>query len=70
MGPESVGNLTQQQRAVLCLLAQGLDLDHIADQLGIQRLTAEFHLLSLQQKLGLANKQALIRFAKANGLCD
>jgi DNA-binding CsgD family transcriptional regulator len=63
------GRLTQQQRTVLCLLVKGLDLDAIANQLGIQRLTAEFHLLSLQQQLGIATTQALIQFANANGLC-
>lgn len=70
MVPESVGNLTQQQRAVLCLLVRGMDLDQIADKLGIQRLTAEFHLLSLKQKLGISSTQAVIQFAKANRLCD
>ncbi|HEX4227063.1 MAG TPA: LuxR C-terminal-related transcriptional regulator [Bryobacteraceae bacterium] len=67
---KSIGGLTQQQLAVLCLFVNGSDLDVIANQLGIQRLTAEFHLLSLQQKLGIATKQALIQFAKANGLCE
>jgi DNA-binding CsgD family transcriptional regulator len=67
---KGVRRLTEQQRAVLCLLVRGLDLDAIANQLGIQRLTAEFHLLSLQQKLGIANKQDLIQFAEANRLCE
>lgn len=66
---ESVGRLTHQQLAVLCLLVKGSDLDAIATQLCIQRLTVEFHLLSLQQKLGIETKQDLIRFAKTNELC-
>jgi DNA-binding CsgD family transcriptional regulator len=61
--------LTQKQRSVLCLLVKGLDLDAISKQLGIQRLTADFHLLSLKQKLGLFTKEALIEFARTNGLC-
>jgi DNA-binding NarL/FixJ family response regulator len=70
MMAKSVGKLTRQQQAVLCLLVKGLDLDAIANRLGIQRLTAEFHFLSLTQRLGISTQKALIEYAKANGLCE
>jgi DNA-binding NarL/FixJ family response regulator len=69
MIPDSGEDLTQQQLAVLCLFIKGFDLEAIGRQLGIRTLTAEFHLLSLQQKLGLSTRNALIQFAKANNLC-
>ena len=64
-----IGGLTRQQLAVLCLFLKGFDLDAIGRQLGIRPLTAEFHLLSLQQKIGITTKDELAEFAKANGLC-
>lgn len=64
MIPENARDLTQQQLAVLCLLAKGLKLEAIAERLGVQPLTAEFHLLSLKQKLGISSTKTLIRFAK------
>ena len=64
-----IEGLTQQQLAVLCLFLRGFDLEAIARQLGIRTLTAEFHLLSLQQRVGIDDKESLAQFAKANGLC-
>ncbi|HEX4807897.1 MAG TPA: helix-turn-helix transcriptional regulator [Bryobacteraceae bacterium] len=69
MIPENARELTQQQLAVLCLIAKGFKLDAIAERLGVQPLTAEFHLLSLKQKLGISSTKALIQFAKTSQLC-
>jgi DNA-binding NarL/FixJ family response regulator len=45
--------LTDRERAVLQLLAEGLGNRDIGEQLGISRSTVKFHIAALYEKLGV-----------------
>jgi DNA-binding NarL/FixJ family response regulator len=62
--------LTGRQRQVLRLIAQGCIAKEIASQLGISVRTAEFHRVSIMQKLSLHSTAQLTRYALANGIID
>lgn len=55
--------LTDREREVLALIGEGLTNQKIADALGISVKTVDKHRANLMQKLGVANRAALIRFA-------
>ncbi|MFC4159366.1 response regulator transcription factor [Chitinimonas lacunae] len=59
--------LTEREREVLILLAQGLSNKAAARQLGISVRTAETHRLSLRRKLGIESTTGLVRFALERG---
>jgi len=60
--------LSDREVQVLCLVAQGLKLKEVAQQLGLSVRTAETYELRLRQKLGLRNKVDISRFAHQNKL--
>jgi len=60
--------LTARQNEVLKLIAQGLTSLEIADALGIELRTAEFHRAAIKRALGLTSNAALVRYAFAEGL--
>jgi DNA-binding NarL/FixJ family response regulator len=62
--------LTSRQREVLRLIAQGCIAKEIAARLGISVRTAEFHRVSIMQKLGLHTTAQLTRYALENGIID
>jgi DNA-binding NarL/FixJ family response regulator len=61
-------NLTQRERMVLQLAAEGLSNTEVAEKLFISPRTAETHRTNLLRKLGLQNQTDLVRFAIRKGL--
>ncbi len=55
--------LTRRELEVLCLLAEGLTNNQIAERLVISPRTVENHLVSLYSKLQVSSRTAAIRFA-------
>jgi DNA-binding NarL/FixJ family response regulator len=62
--------LTSRQRQVLRLIAQGCIAKEIAARLDISVRTAEFHRVSIMQKLGLHTTAQLTRYALENGIVE
>ena len=61
-------DLTDRQREILVLLAQGGTSKKIADQLNISIKTVEFHKANITRKVGVHTTADLIKFALAHGL--
>ena len=66
-GPKS---LTQRDREILTLFAQGLSYAEIAEARDNQPLTIRNAIYSIQYKLGIDTKQELVVWAVRNGLLD
>jgi len=66
--PEPYDTLTDREREVLQLSAQGASSKEIARRLRISPRTAETHRTNLMRKLGLKGRTELIRFALDRGL--
>jgi DNA-binding NarL/FixJ family response regulator len=64
---EEAEHLTQRQREVLQLLAEGRSAKEIANLLNISPRTVEFHKYSLMSKLKLKSVPALIQYAIKHG---
>jgi DNA-binding NarL/FixJ family response regulator len=60
--------LTQRQRDVLRLVAEGRPMKEVAAKLGLSRRTAETHKYQMMQTLGLHTTAELIRYALDHGL--
>ncbi len=60
--------LTPRQREVLRLIASGATAKEVATALNISVRTAEFHKVSIMQKLGIRTTAQLTRFAIEHGL--
>jgi DNA-binding NarL/FixJ family response regulator len=65
-----VSTLTQRQRDVLKLLAEGKANKEIAHDLGLSVKTVEYHRAQIQERLGVRDLAGLIRFALRNGLAS
>lgn len=63
VGDDALRSLTDREREVLVLIGEGLTNQKIADALAISVKTVDKHRASLMQKLCVANRAALIRFA-------
>jgi len=61
-------NLTQREREVLRLLAQGLTSAQIAEQLVIGLVTVNSHVRSIYSKLGVSSRSAATRYAMEHHL--
>jgi DNA-binding NarL/FixJ family response regulator len=61
--------LTQRQRDVLKLTAEGLRMKEIANQLGIGVKTVETHRAEMMRKLGCGSSAELTRYAIREGIC-
>jgi DNA-binding NarL/FixJ family response regulator len=61
-------DLTDRQREVLVLLAEGRTARHIAQELNISLKTVEFHKANITRKLGVHTTADLIKFALDRGL--
>lgn len=60
--------LTNREREVLQLVAEGYSNENLAKRLGITRRTVEAHRAAMMQKLDLRNQVGLVRYAFARGL--
>ncbi|MGQ5525397.1 response regulator [Chitinimonas sp. PSY-7] len=65
--PPLAYGLTEREREVLVLLAQGLSNKAIAQQLAISVRTAETHRLSVRRKLGIDSAAGLAKYALEQG---
>ena len=63
-----LAQLTDREREVLALVAEGLSSKEIATRLGHAPKTAETHRASLMRKLGVHKTSALVRIAIREGL--
>lgn len=61
-------NLTERQRQILAMLANGSSTKHIAKELNISMKTVEFHKANITRKLGVRTTSDLIRVALASGM--
>ncbi len=68
--PESspLAALTEREREVLQLIAEGLTSKEIATQLGVSLKTVEAHRANLMEKLDIHKVSGLVRFAIREGL--
>jgi DNA-binding NarL/FixJ family response regulator len=62
--------LSNRQREVLRLVAQGLPNKWIATRLGITEGTVKAHLTSIYQSIGVADCTQAAKWAHRNGLAD
>ena len=62
--------LTDREREVLILLAQGLANKQIARRLGIAEKTVKAHLTNVFQRIGVADRTQAALWAERNGLLD
>ena len=62
--------LSQRERQIFKLIAQGVSLNQIAEQLHLSPKTVTTHKTHLMEKLGIANNADLIRYAIENKLFD
>lgn len=62
--------LTQKEREILTLIAEGYKNKEMADKLFVSVKTIEFHRLNLMKKLDIHNQAALIRFAIRSGMLN
>ena len=63
-----INDLTEQERAVLALLAMGQRNARIADELCISIRTVENHLYHIFQKLGVSSRMEAALYALHTGL--
>jgi DNA-binding NarL/FixJ family response regulator len=61
--------LTERQREVLQLLAEGKSMKEAADVLNITARTIAFHKYAMMQQLGISRNSELVRYATQIGLC-
>jgi DNA-binding NarL/FixJ family response regulator len=66
--PDEKQQLTQRQREILQLLAEGGSVKEIAEILKISPRTVEFHKYTLMSKLKLKTNSALVQYAIKHGI--
>jgi DNA-binding NarL/FixJ family response regulator len=60
--------LTDRERAILQMIANGLTTAAISNELYISEHTVKFHLTNTYRKLGVSNRAAAVRWAIENGV--
>lgn len=65
-----LGGLTDRERQVLRMIAEGRSNRDIADALVLSVKTVERHRANIMEKLGLHNRTALVKYAIRKGLVD
>ena len=66
--PRKVGDLTEREVEVLCLLAQGCNTPQIAHRLHISRKTVEHHISHIYTKIGVTCRTAAAVYAVQQGI--
>lgn len=64
------GGLTEREKEIMILLAEGLPRKDIAESLFISRKTVDNHITKILGKLSLQNRYELVRYAAKLGLID
>jgi DNA-binding NarL/FixJ family response regulator len=67
-GANNWGGLTQRERLVLQMVAEGMSSKQVADRLTVSRKTVEHHRMRLMRKLSLHDVPSLTLFAVRQGL--
>ncbi len=67
---ERYDGLTEREREILTLIAQGLSNQHIAEKLYISIKTVQTHRAHILEKLGLHDRTELVRYAIRKGLIE
>ena len=65
---ESVTRLTEREREVLTVAAEGLTAREIGERLGVRERTVTTHLGRIYEKLGVGTRVAALRIAATSGL--
>ena len=60
--------LTEREREILALLAEGLSNRAVGERLGITERTVKFHVGEILGRLGAANRAQAVAIAKARGI--
>ncbi len=63
-------DLSPRERAVLAMMAAGLNMGQIAEQLAVNALTARFHVENVLLKLGVTNSKDAVAMAHQHRLLD
>ena len=66
----SYDGLTNREREVLTLIAEGHTNQHIAERLVLSTSTVQTHRANIMRKLDLQNRTELIKYAIRQGLID
>ena len=67
---DSYSDLTEREREILKLIAEGLTNNQIADRLVISPKTVDTHRTHIMDKLNLHNRAELVKYAMRRGLID
>jgi len=68
VGHDPYEQLTDRERDVLKLVAEGYTTQEIADMLVVSPKTAEGHRTNLMAKLGIHNRTELVKYAIRKGI--
>ena len=60
--------LTEREREILCVVAEGHTSADIARELWVTEQTVKFHLSNIYRKLGVSNRTEASRYALVNGM--
>jgi DNA-binding NarL/FixJ family response regulator len=60
--------LTEREREILALLAEGLSNRAVGERLGITERTVKFHVAEILARLGASNRAQAVAIAKARGI--
>jgi two-component system, NarL family, response regulator NreC len=63
-------HLTNREREICKLLAEGHTVPKIADMIGISRKTVDVHKTRLMKKLDIHNRADLVKYSIANKLIE
>ncbi|MFX8633135.1 helix-turn-helix transcriptional regulator, partial [Acinetobacter baumannii] len=66
-GPAGKDGLSEREREVMRLIAQGLRTREIAERLSLSHKTVEKHRTNLMRKLGVRSAAAVAAYAISNG---
>jgi DNA-binding CsgD family transcriptional regulator len=66
----AASELTDQEKVVLRLVAEGLSSKEIARKLGLSRFTVENHRSNIRRKTGLSSVPKLVIYAMRRGIIE
>ena len=68
--PHSDSELTQRQREVIKLIAEGLTSKEIAMRMNLSPKTVNFHRQEIKQRLNVRGTAGIVRYVVRNGIID